>query len=150
MNLIEWLRYRLHGVAWRIPVWIIVLLIAALIIVNVAIFMYQPWPHAVLSADINYTFRNENVSNSGYHVYIVVSGTVRNVGSANGTGTIEIRVFEEHIGEHSEVFDLGTLSPGAKYEINWRHYLFSYTKNDTQIKPDEIMSNIEVTYRLYY
>ncbi|MEM2839018.1 MAG: hypothetical protein QW505_00635 [Thermoplasmata archaeon] len=149
MNLIEWLKYKLHGVVWRIPVWIIVLLIAVLIIVNAAVFVYQPWPHAVFSADITYQFQKENISNSGYHIYIIISGPVTNIGNANGTCSIEIRVFEEHIGEHLEVFDIGTLSPGAKYEINWKHYLFSYP-DGTQVSPEEIMSNIEVTYRLFY
>lgn len=147
MKPIEWLRYRLHGVAWRIPVWLIVFIIVILLIVNVAVFIYQPWPHAVFSTDLNYRYQKENVSNSGYHLYVVVTGTVTNIGNANGTCSLEIRVKETHgyIGEYSEIIDMGVMAPGSVYTINWKHYLYTYSDDNSQVE----LYNFEITYRIY-
>jgi hypothetical protein len=146
MNPIEWLRYKLHGFIWRIPVWIIIFIIVILLITNVIVFIYKPWPHPEFTADIRYVFQPENVSNTGYHLYILVTGSITNIGNANGTCSIKIRVFEAHIGEYIEVIDAGTLAPGASYRINWKHYLYTYTNDSVQIDTDDIV----VTYQLLY
>lgn len=148
MNPIGWLKYKLHRVVWRIPVWILVIIIVVLLIMNATMFVWQPWPHAVFSADIEYDIKPlvYDSSTGNYLMYIFVTGKVTNIGNANGTCSLRISIKETHgyLGEYSEVIDMGVVDPGITYTVNWKHFLYSSNS------PLDDSYNFEVTYALFY
>lgn len=148
MNPIEWLRYKLRGVVWRIPVWVLVIIIVALLMVNLAVFVWQPWPRAAFFADIEYDIKplGYDTTTGNYLMYIIVTGKVTNIGNANGTCSLKISVKETHgyLAEYSEVIDMGVMKPDDTYAVDWKYFLYSSNS------PLDDRYNFEVTYVLFY